>query len=354
MPIQINNGFSATTISATTFYGDGSNITGIGSSPFSGGTVTGPTNFTNGLTASTISATTYLNLPIDVRVTGGTYSSGTTIFTNNTGGTFSVSGYYTGNTEIHTTGITNNNSNVITLSDNTGGTYSTTFNTVSGLTVNGTLVLSDTTIPTVASGTLQFASYNQQGFSVPHVYDTFGNKIEITRDNLFIGKNTSASAMTKGQVVYISGSTGGVPIIQLAQGNSITSLNVIGVLYENVASGNYGRIMTLGNLENITLSSYNNGDILYVSPTIAGSFTSTKPTYPNYAQQIGVVINNGNATGILGVYIRGIQGINNGDNAILNSVSATTLAGDGSAITNITANIPYGTINAMLNGTFFQ
>jgi hypothetical protein len=43
-----------------------------------------------------MSATTYQNLPTDVRVTGGTYNSGTTVFTNNTGGTFSVSGFSTG------------------------------------------------------------------------------------------------------------------------------------------------------------------------------------------------------------------------------------------------------------------
>jgi len=48
------------------------------------------------ISATTISATTYQNLPIDIRVTGGTYSSGTAIFTNNTGGTFSVSGFSTG------------------------------------------------------------------------------------------------------------------------------------------------------------------------------------------------------------------------------------------------------------------
>ena len=48
----------------------------------------------NGLTATTISATTYQNLPTDVSVTGGTYSSGgTATFTNNTGGTFTVTGF---------------------------------------------------------------------------------------------------------------------------------------------------------------------------------------------------------------------------------------------------------------------
>jgi hypothetical protein len=59
---------------------------------FTGGTVSGETNFTNGLTANTISATTYQNLPNDVFITGGTFSSETITFTNNTGGTFSVSG----------------------------------------------------------------------------------------------------------------------------------------------------------------------------------------------------------------------------------------------------------------------
>lgn len=69
---------------------------GSGSTTFTGGTVTGPTNFTAGLTANTISATTYLGLPTDIRVTGGTYTNGNAIFTNNTGGTFSVSGFAIG------------------------------------------------------------------------------------------------------------------------------------------------------------------------------------------------------------------------------------------------------------------
>jgi hypothetical protein len=61
-----------------------------------------------GLTANTISATTYLNLPSsaggsDIRVTGGTYSNGTALFTNNTGGTFNVTGFSTGSTSTNTT-----------------------------------------------------------------------------------------------------------------------------------------------------------------------------------------------------------------------------------------------------------
>jgi hypothetical protein len=75
------------------------NVSGFntgGSSIFSGGTVNGATNFTNGVTANTLSATTYLGLPTDIRVTGGTYNTGTATFTNNTGGTFSVTGFSSG------------------------------------------------------------------------------------------------------------------------------------------------------------------------------------------------------------------------------------------------------------------
>jgi hypothetical protein len=96
--------------------------------------VTGNTSISNitGGTAifDSISATTYQNLPIDVFVTGGTYSNGTAIFTNNTGGTFNISGLYTGATDVFVTGGTfNNTTDSLILTNNTGGTF-----TVTGLT----------------------------------------------------------------------------------------------------------------------------------------------------------------------------------------------------------------------------
>ena len=71
---------------------------GSGGGTFTGGTVTGDTIFTQGVTATTFSATTYLGLPLDVYVTGGTYSNGAITFLNNSGGTFDVTGLYTGET----------------------------------------------------------------------------------------------------------------------------------------------------------------------------------------------------------------------------------------------------------------
>jgi hypothetical protein len=62
--LTVNGTISATTISGTTLYGDGSNITGVSKQ--------------------------------DTFLTGGTYSAGTLTLTNNTGGTVSVSGFSSG------------------------------------------------------------------------------------------------------------------------------------------------------------------------------------------------------------------------------------------------------------------
>jgi len=203
--IEANSAFSA-----TTFYGDGSNLTGVAkqdtyitggtysdgtsvftnntggtfsvtgfTTPFTGGTVYGPTSFTNGLTATTISATTYENLPLDIRVTGVTKLNSIAIFTNNSGGTFTL----TGLTDTFISGVTIDNSNydltlyrndgvnlttnlgvlstdikitggtydintgVVTFTNNTGGTFSVTGFTsgmtdsyTTGATLNGNII----------------------------------------------------------------------------------------------------------------------------------------------------------------------------------------------------------------------
>lgn len=106
--------------------------------PLSGGTVSGGTQFTNGLSANTISATTYQNLPIDVFVTGGTFSGGVITLVNNTGGTFNISGISSFDTFV--TGFTYLN-NTFTIEQNSGSSFTATINNVTGLTINGDLIV---------------------------------------------------------------------------------------------------------------------------------------------------------------------------------------------------------------------
>ena len=157
------------------------NVSGFaGATRFTGGTVTGATNFTGGLTANSIStpsisATTYQNLPTDIYVTGGTYNDGTTTFTNNTGGTFNVTGFntttpFTGGTVSGATNFTNGlTANTISATTYynlpkdifvTGGTYS-----------NGSLLFSNNsggtfnvnTSTNYAAGVISGATYSMDG-----------------------------------------------------------------------------------------------------------------------------------------------------------------------------------------------
>lgn len=165
--------------------------------------------------------------------------------------------------------------------------------------------LTDQAAPaTPSAGTIILQSFNQQGFSVPHVYDSTGSEIEITRDNIFIARNVTGSSIAKGKVVYISGATGTVPQVSLAKADSLTTLGSIGIMYDTTASPGYGRVMMLGLVENINLSAFANGDALYVDATTAGELTATAPSSPNYIQQVGYVINNGIGNGVLQVYTR--------------------------------------------------
>ena len=188
------------------------NVTGItaGGSAFTGGTVSGPTTFTNGVTSNTISATTYFNLPTDIRVTGGTYDSGTNIitFTNNTGGTFTVTGITSGGGSTFTGG---------TVSGPTRFTSGLTANTISATTyVNlpikyyAEFSATPSTSPSVtaansiAIGSNALASASNMfvaGFNA-------GANTSGTTFSTFIGTNAGINATDSSSAVFIGGSAG--------------------------------------------------------------------------------------------------------------------------------------------------
>jgi hypothetical protein len=108
------------------------------------------------LTANTISATTYLNLPQDIFVTGGTYSGDTILFTNNSGGTFSVTGITSGGGTF-TGGTVNGETNF---------TNGLTANTISATTYQNLpdYTLSGLTDVTISSGVTTGSTLMYNGF----------------------------------------------------------------------------------------------------------------------------------------------------------------------------------------------
>lgn len=114
----------------------------------------------------------YFSGATDTYVTGGTYSDGTAIFTNNVGGTFDVTGFSTGSTGTFLTGSTFEN-NTLSLIDNLGGVINTNIDNFTGLTVNGPLF----------SDTISATTYENLPLDIYITGSTFDNNVLTLTNN---------------------------------------------------------------------------------------------------------------------------------------------------------------------------
>ena len=62
--------------------------------------------------------------------------------------------------------------------------------------------------------------------------------------------------LVKGDVVYISGASGNVPIVSKAQSNSTSTMPAFGIAVQNINSGNTGFICSQGLLTGINTNSF--------------------------------------------------------------------------------------------------
>jgi len=83
--------------------------------------------------------------------------------------------------------------------------------------------------------------------------------------------------------------------VRLARANASTTKDVLGLVVEDIAVLGEGFVCTLGEVENIDTTGtlqgeiWMDGDVLYLSPTVAGGLTNVKPTSPNYRIIVGYV-----------------------------------------------------------------
>jgi len=98
------------------------------------------------------------------------------------------------------------------------------------------------------------------------------------------------------QVVVVGGAQGQRLAVRLAQGNNdANSAGTLGIVAEDIARNQEGYIITVGLLKNRNTTgtlqgeTWNDGDILYLSPTIAGQITNIKPQAPNHTVIVGYV-----------------------------------------------------------------
>ena len=182
--------------------------------------------------------------------------------------------------------------------------------TVTQVTANTPLsVTNGTTTPDLS---IAQATTSTAGYVSSTDWNTFNNKIDTitssdnsitvtgttTKDlvvnhtqNVFVYvRNATEATLTKGTVVYITGAIGQTPTISKAQANSdATSAQTLGVLTVDLANNTNGYITIIGFVEDVNTSAYADGQQLYLSPTVAGGMTATKPQAPQHLVYVAIV-----------------------------------------------------------------
>ena len=106
--------------------------------------------------------------------------------------------------------------------------------------------------------------------------------------------NSTGSTIAKGSVVYVTGSSGTRITVAKAQATAdATSATVLGVTAEAISNNSEGFVLTQGEITNISTTGISDGALLWLSPSTAGAFTSTKPTAPDHLVLVGYCIKGG-------------------------------------------------------------
>lgn len=178
------------------------------------------------------------------------------------------------NTELAGKALLGANADITSLTGITGGISSADFlqfDTTSTATgAVGRLVWNDT------DGTLEF---QLKGGNVT---------LQIGQEQVLRAANDTGSTIVNGSVVYIGGSTGSRVNVIKAQANSETSSSkTIGVLTEDIANGQTGFVTVNGLVRDLDTSALTEGGAVWLSASVAGGVTSTRPTAPNHGVLIG-------------------------------------------------------------------
>lgn len=129
--------------------------------------------------------------------------------------------------------------------------------------------------------------------------------LQIGQEQVVYVKNNTGALLANGTVVYPTGSTGTNKLVAKAQANTeATSTMTFAVLTEDIPDGQHGFGVTFGLVRNINTSGLTEGQPVYLSPTVAGGLTSTKPSAPDHIVLVGFCIRSSATVGSIFVKIQ--------------------------------------------------
>jgi hypothetical protein len=125
--------------------------------------------------------------------------------------------------------------------------------------------------------------------------------------------NKTATTIVKGSVVYINGGQGDQPTIQLAiAANEGGSSKTYGVVQSDIPTMSLGKVVVAGAFTGFNTDQYNptaptgdvNGTTLWLSPTVSGTMTTTKPSAPYHMVSVGTIVRTHQNQGIIEVRVQ--------------------------------------------------
>ena len=117
--------------------------------------------------------------------------------------------------------------------------------------------------------------------------------------------NRTGATLAKGTAVYLSGSQGNrITVAKALATSDPTSANTFGIVAESIDNNQSGYVITEGLITNINTSALVEDSAVYLSPTVAGGLTSTKPQAPQHNVYIGVCVKSNAGSGELFVSIK--------------------------------------------------
>jgi hypothetical protein len=104
-------------------------------------------------------------------------------------------------------------------------------------------------------------------------------------------KNSTGVTITKGSVVYISGSTGDNALISLSDADTeATSSKTLGLVAANIADGATGMVVCEGLISGVNTGSATAGQSVWLSSTAGAFVFNAPPAKPAHSVYLGVVI----------------------------------------------------------------
>jgi len=194
--------------------------------------------------------------------------------------------------------LNNAGQGVLTFSGGTTG-LTPAVATTGAITLGGTLAIANggtgATTASAARSNLGLGTFVQSVASADGSITVTGTStvdlsVAATTNMIVQVRNNTGSTLTKGTVVYINGAIGQLPTVAKARADvDATSAQTLGLIAADLPNNTNGNVVVIGRLTNLDTSAYTDGQQLYLSGTVAGTMTATKPYAPTHLVYVAVV-----------------------------------------------------------------